>query len=272
VSALRFGDRGARVQELQRLLVHAGNQFVVVDGVFGAQTEAAVKQFQREHGLVSDGIVGPLTLNQLECSDQENYLDSTEHDTAVGLGFAIFPKQHHRNVLLHAPLVATAMRRVELHDPPMLLYATATIAVETGDYTPKSELISKYNTTPGGRPFGKYDFRRDLGNHSVGAGEATRGRGFIQLTGTANYVAVGKRIGISLIQDPERANEPSVAAAVLADFLKQSEPRIRTALRKPSLTREERLAALRRIVNGGTHGLREFSTAYTRGEQYLESM
>jgi N-acetyl-anhydromuramyl-L-alanine amidase AmpD len=31
------------------------------DGVFGANTEAAVRAFQRDHGLVPDGIVGPRT-------------------------------------------------------------------------------------------------------------------------------------------------------------------------------------------------------------------
>jgi peptidoglycan hydrolase-like protein with peptidoglycan-binding domain len=34
---------------------------VVVDGNFGAKTEAAVRAFQRAHGLVPDGIVGPKT-------------------------------------------------------------------------------------------------------------------------------------------------------------------------------------------------------------------
>ena len=32
---------------------------VTVDGNFGAKTEAAVRQFQRDHNLVPDGIVGP---------------------------------------------------------------------------------------------------------------------------------------------------------------------------------------------------------------------
>lgn len=32
-----------------------------VDGLFGRDTEAAVKRFQREHGLDDDGVVGPLT-------------------------------------------------------------------------------------------------------------------------------------------------------------------------------------------------------------------
>jgi hypothetical protein len=38
---------------------------VVVDGVFGAKTEAAVKEFQRRSHLASDGIVGPATWKAL---------------------------------------------------------------------------------------------------------------------------------------------------------------------------------------------------------------
>jgi N-acetylmuramoyl-L-alanine amidase len=35
------------------------------DGIFGQQTEAAVKDFQRLHGLIDDGIVGSQTLKKL---------------------------------------------------------------------------------------------------------------------------------------------------------------------------------------------------------------
>ena len=38
---------------------------IKVDYKFGAQTEAAVKKFQRAHGLKADGIAGPKTLQKL---------------------------------------------------------------------------------------------------------------------------------------------------------------------------------------------------------------
>jgi peptidoglycan hydrolase-like protein with peptidoglycan-binding domain len=38
---------------------------VAVDGIFGPQTEAAVKSFQQSNGLAADGIVGPLTWPKL---------------------------------------------------------------------------------------------------------------------------------------------------------------------------------------------------------------
>ncbi|HLK04847.1 MAG TPA: peptidoglycan-binding protein [Candidatus Acidoferrum sp.] len=48
------------VKVLQGLLNQDGAG-LTVDGVFGRDTEAAVIRFQNEHGLASDGIVGPIT-------------------------------------------------------------------------------------------------------------------------------------------------------------------------------------------------------------------
>ena len=50
------------VELLQRKLGISGRK---VDGVFGPMTEAAVRRFQRKHGLVPDGIVGPKTWQRL---------------------------------------------------------------------------------------------------------------------------------------------------------------------------------------------------------------
>jgi peptidoglycan hydrolase-like protein with peptidoglycan-binding domain len=52
---LRRGSRGELVKEIQ------ASVGVDPDGDFGAITEAAVREFQRRHGLVPDGIVGPRT-------------------------------------------------------------------------------------------------------------------------------------------------------------------------------------------------------------------
>ena len=57
---LKRGTRGARVRALQTSLKRLG-YVLVVDGVFGRQTESAVKRFQRAHGLEPDGIVGAKT-------------------------------------------------------------------------------------------------------------------------------------------------------------------------------------------------------------------
>lgn len=58
---IRRGDTGTAVRRLQRGLRRTPRLDLVVDGVFGPLTEAAVREFQDGSGLVHDGIVGPLT-------------------------------------------------------------------------------------------------------------------------------------------------------------------------------------------------------------------
>lgn len=62
---LRLASRGARVRELQHLLVRAGHP-VNIDGDFGPATHAAVQAFQRAAGLEVDGVAGPQTMRALE--------------------------------------------------------------------------------------------------------------------------------------------------------------------------------------------------------------
>lgn len=62
---LRLGSRGARVRELQQLLLRAGHA-VSVDGNFGPATERALRKFQAEDELEQDGLAGPETMRALE--------------------------------------------------------------------------------------------------------------------------------------------------------------------------------------------------------------
>lgn len=59
-STLRRGDRGPRVQALQETLVRFGHlspaAMATGPGVFGAQTERALKEFQRANGLIANGL------------------------------------------------------------------------------------------------------------------------------------------------------------------------------------------------------------------------
>lgn len=59
---LRNGSTGPRVEQLQRDLQRAGYyDGGKLDGKFGDGTELAVSEFQRDHDLVVDGVVGPAT-------------------------------------------------------------------------------------------------------------------------------------------------------------------------------------------------------------------
>lgn len=60
---IRRGARGAAVEDVQKRLLKLGYDLgrSGVDGVFQGATLEAVRAFQRSHGLVEDGVVGPKT-------------------------------------------------------------------------------------------------------------------------------------------------------------------------------------------------------------------
>ncbi len=60
-ASLRVGSTGDQVRTVQSRLKQWGYYDGAVDGIFGSGTERAVKRFQKNNGLVADGIVGPAT-------------------------------------------------------------------------------------------------------------------------------------------------------------------------------------------------------------------
>ena len=54
-----------------------------------------------------------------------------------------------------------------------------------------------------------------LGNTTVGDGYRYRGRGFVQITGRANYARAARFLGADLIRDPDLALRPQIAAQAL---------------------------------------------------------
>jgi peptidoglycan L-alanyl-D-glutamate endopeptidase CwlK len=102
--------------------------------------------------------------------------------------------------------------------------------------------------------------RPSLGNSSHGDGEKYKGRGFIQLTGKANYTDFSKKLSLpDLLENPEIALDPDIAARILAAFMKRAQKKIMHALGANDLK------AARRAVNGGEHGIDRFLEAYDRG-------
>lgn len=63
--------------------------------------------------------------------------------------------------------------------------------------------------------FDRYEGRADLGNTQKGDGYKFRGRGFVQLTGRANYVKAGTKLNVSLAIDPDIALDPDIAAKIM---------------------------------------------------------
>ena len=65
VKILQYGDGGARVSLLQKGLQRAGFDPGSIDGLFGRQTEAALRAFQRREALPPDGLAGTRTQTAL---------------------------------------------------------------------------------------------------------------------------------------------------------------------------------------------------------------
>jgi peptidoglycan L-alanyl-D-glutamate endopeptidase CwlK len=250
---------------LQHKLRSAGFPPGRIDGAFGRATETALAAFQRCHGLLADGVAGPVTWSRLaglgegQASDLSNLVD-------VALVCEIFPHTPVPPIRRHLPAVLAGLRAAGLVDKPMLLMALATIRAESEGFAPVAEQVSRFNTSPDGAEFDLYDHRRDLGNLGPPHGRQYRGRGFVQLTGRDNYRRYGEAIGLGqrLVAEPDRALEPGIAGRLLAAFLADRERPIKEALL------EDDLARARRLVNGGRHGLDRFTAAYRAGERLLE--
>ncbi len=93
-----------------------------------------------------------------------------------------------------------------------------------------------------------YANRIGNGDEASGDGWRYRGRGFIQLTGRANYREIGEKIGVELETDPDRVSQNVDVALEVAAAYWDSRKLNRLADRND-------IAAVTRAVNGGYHGL-----------------
>jgi putative chitinase len=101
-------------------------------------------------------------------------------------------------------------------------YALATAYHETG-YPLNGKLVrfapvTEYGTRP---YFNKYEPETKigdrLGNTEPGDGYLFRGRGFVQITGRANYAKFSEIVGHDLIADPDKALDPATAYIILRE-------------------------------------------------------
>lgn len=113
------------------------------------------------------------------------------------------------NELPHA--IQYNFNEYEINTPARICHFLAQAAIETEGFMTFVELGDE-------NYFLKYDFR--LGNDKLGDGYRYRGRGIFQITGKANYLAMSRKIGASLITNPETLEEPFLAARSACQFWK----------------------------------------------------
>lgn len=152
------------------------------------------------------------------------------------------------NVFTYWPPLSRALELEGILSPATEIATIATVAVETGTFTPcvergRPEYFLKYEPTT--------KLGQRLGNTQPGDGLRYRGRGFVQCTGRGNYREFGRKLGIPLEEHPELALEATTSARILARYFKDR--------KVAEAANAGDWAAVRRRVNGGYHGWTRFA-------------
>lgn len=149
------------------------------------------------------------------------------------------------NVESNWPIVRSALQAIGITDHYSLIAAAATIAVETGwRFAPVREIGSDAYLTR------MYEGAQRLGNTVHGDGIKYCGRGFIQITGRANYQYYSHRLDVDLIGQPDIALDVHISAKILAQYFHDRKiPVAAAACDWPHV---------RKLVNGGLNGFTEF--------------
>ena len=94
-----------------------------------------------------------------------------------------------------------------------------------------------------------YEGRSDLGNKFPGDGPRYKGRGLLQLTGRANYRAMGITLHMDLEGNPALAAEPALSLRIACEYWKSRN--INNAADRDDI------AVVTRLINGGYNGIEE---------------
>lgn len=92
-----------------------------------------------------------------------------------------------------------------------------------------------------------YGNRLGNGGEATGDGWRYRGRGYLQLTGRANYREFGQRLGVDLEANPDRAAEPEIAMRIAESYWLHKGLHL--------LADMDDLEGITRRINGGLNGL-----------------
>ena len=81
----KYGSRGEEVKQIQTKLKRWGYYKGNVDGIYGSETQTAVRYFQRKNGLTVDGIAGTKTLQAMGIYTSSNSSSSSSNSNNVNL-------------------------------------------------------------------------------------------------------------------------------------------------------------------------------------------
>ena len=230
---LKVGSKGEDVKKLQ---VKLGVEAI---GTFGPKTEAAVKDWQKANGLKDDGIVGDTTWAKL-FGEQSPKTEVIKEDVVLPKGGPLNIEKLKGHipdaVLTQIPETAA---KFNITNNLRLAHFLAQCGHESGNFKAVSENLN-YSADGLKKIFGKYfpgnlnesyarkpekiaarvyASRMGTGDEASGEGFKFRGRGYIQLTGKANYTNFTKFIGEDCVSNPDlvATKYPLASAAFFFD-------------------------------------------------------
>ncbi len=263
---LKLGSEGEDVKKLQ---IKLGVDPI---GKFGPKTDAAVKAWQSANGLAADGVVGPATWAKLMGeSVQSAPVVITEPAPLPSAGGLKLEKlRGHIPDAVIAQIPDTAAK-FNINTPLRLAHFLAQCGHESGGfkvtqenlnysakglmgifkkYFPTQQLAEAYQRQPQKIANKVYASRMDNGSEASGDGYKFRGRGYIQLTGRANYTAFGKAINEDIANNPDVV---SCKYALLSAAWFWSKNGLNTLADGGSS--DQVVTSITKRVNGGTIGL-----------------
>jgi putative chitinase len=149
------------------------------------------------------------------------------------------------------PLLIKYMTMYDITTNARIAAFLAQIIHESGNFYYTKEIAS-----------GKaYEGRKDLGNVNAGDGVKYKGRGFIQITGRANYAQLSKATQIDFLNSPEllESAENAVMSACWWWNMK--------GLNKMADNYE--FIRITKVINGGTNGLVQRKAIYLTAQKVL---
>jgi putative chitinase len=264
IMILKNGSKGDDVKKLQEKLG------VEAIGTFGPKTEAAVKAWQKANGLKDDGIVGDATWAKLFGKSAPT-ATVVKEDVVIPSGgpLNIEKLKGHIPDAVLAQIPETAAK-FNITNNLRLAHFLSQCGHESGGFKAVSENLN-YSADGLKKIFGKYFpgnlnesyakqpekiASRVYGNRMGNGDEASkegykfRGRGYIQLTGKANYTKFTQFIGEDCVSNPDlvATKYPLASAAFFFDSNKLWAICDRGA-------DDATVTSVTKRVNGGTLGL-----------------
>ena len=263
---LKRGDNNEQVKQLQTKL---GLEPI---GNFGPKTEEAVKAFQLKNGLTADGVVGEGTWQKIMGETIVSPTTTPVITTSVASvgGLKLDKLKGHIPDAVIAMIPDTAAK-FQINTPLRLAHFLAQCGHESGGfkvtsenlnysakglmgifkkYFPTEAIANAYQRNPQKIANKVYANRMNNGDEASGDGFKFRGRGYIQLTGRANYTEFGKSIGEDIASNPDSVSGKHALLSAAWFWSKNGLNKL-----ADSGATDAVVTSITKRVNGGTIGL-----------------